>query len=166
MNEPEDPRYEKKRAVLLFLISPLFALAGLSLLFVLLLLTNKDMANAYPSPERHEWVKRIPVPSTAGSPGPAELSGLQEEKDFNGDGVADRLSIEFFQMEPLFSPVTSGMVLVHSGANGALLLAHAVPSPLDFPKWCGDIDGNGTVDVLVPRDKGTGAPVVLAFETP
>ncbi|MEM7515833.1 MAG: hypothetical protein AAF368_02770 [Planctomycetota bacterium] len=155
--------------MLLFLLSPLFALAGLSLLFVLLLLTNKDMANAYPSPERHERVKRLPAASisvSVAATGPEELPGLEEERDFDGDGVADRLSIEFFQMEPLFTPVTSGMVLIHSGATGALLLAHAVPSPLDFPKWCGDVDGNGTEDVFLPRDKGTGAPVVLAFETP
>ncbi|MFN0009952.1 MAG: hypothetical protein ACKVXR_18825 [Planctomycetota bacterium] len=115
-----------------------------------------DVRRAYPSPELHVGVQELALsaPRTKGES--AEVS-----RDFDGDGVADELSNEYFHMEPLFERATSGMVRVRSGATSELLLAHAVPTPFTPCSWFGDVDGNGTEDVLVQEMQRT---VVLGHQ--
>lgn len=80
--------------------------------------------------------------------------------DFDGDGIADVLDTTYYHVEPPWAAAhTSGLVLVRSGSNGQVLLAHATPTPLDRAHWCGDVDGNGTADVFVEDD----VPLVLGF---
>lgn len=123
--------------------------------FVAVLLSGNagDILRAYPSPERHDGIRELAV--TASLPA-SVLAG-----DFDGDGTEDTLSIEYFHMEPLFQRTTSGMVEVRSGGTGEILLAHAVDTPLSRATWCGDIDGNGTEEVLIQDD---GRRFALGFQ--
>ena len=131
---------------------------GWFLLMGLLLLDGfADVRKAYyPPPELHVGVQELALsaPRTKGE-------SAEVPHDFDGDGIADELSNDYFHMEPLFEPVTSGMVRVRSGATSELLLAHAVPTPLNHCSWFGDVDGNGTEDVLVQEMERT---VVLGHQ--
>jgi hypothetical protein len=112
-----------------------------------LLRNGSDILRAYPSPERHEGVREI---SRAGPKGNgAHLECLAGTGDFDGDGIDDSASVEYFHMEPLFRAATSGMVFVRSGRDGSRLLAHAVPTPFTHVSWLGDLDGNGSDDIEV-----------------
>ena len=102
----------------------------------------EDRLRAYPSPEWHEGTRRIEIAQRASVE-------ILEAGDFDGDGIEDELSIDYFHMRPFGDRATSGMVRVRSGASGDLLLAHAVPSPLNQADWCGDLDDDGTDDVLI-----------------
>ena len=104
----------------------------------------EDVLRAYPSPELHEDVREL-----AKWPFASQPRGPRVRHDFNGDGVADDLSVEYFHMEPLLRRATSGMVSVQSGRTRRLLLAHAVANPCISVEWIGDVDGNGTDDLLV-----------------
>jgi hypothetical protein len=67
--------------------------------------------------------------------------------DFDGDGVDDELEVVYLVRELLFSAGTRGMLYVRSGASGAVLLAHPLPTPMNAARWCGDIDGDGRDEV-------------------
>lgn len=128
----------------------------LLVLWAALLLSDDDVRRAYPSPERHAGVREWKLS------GPLPPPDLRREAggDFDGDGVLDVLTLEYFHMEPLHRPTTSGMVYVRCGRTGEVLLAHAVASPISGYLWAGDVDGNGTDDVLV-KSRGTWS--VLGF---
>ncbi len=111
-------------------------------------LGGEDMLRAYPSRERHEGVYELAVPESE----LAALPGLDSDEgngDFDGDGVTDELSVEYFHIEPLFKRSTSGLVEVRSGRTGQVLLAHLVDAAINRAWWYGDRDGNGTEDILV-----------------
>ncbi len=114
-------------------------------------LGGEDMLRAYPSRERHEGVYEFDAPDAqvASFPGADVAVG-----DFDGDGTADELTIDHFHMEPLFERDTWGMVYIRSGQTHDVLLAHAVDTPVPSgARWSGDLDGNGTDDLLV-SDEG------------
>lgn len=144
------------------------------LLVVYLVTVHQDWLNCLSSPETTRGTRRLVVLEDSQQRGsydriaetiPAwrEMSatdvwraldraaGKSEEAsgDFDGDGVPDRLDVEYYHQEPLFSKPTSGIAMVVSGATGRTLLAVAVSTPMDRAHWCGDLDGNGTDDVLV-----------------
>jgi hypothetical protein len=102
--------------------------------------------HAYPSPEMHEHVRRLPIGADA-------VSASDAAHDFDGDGIADAFNVSCFHMEPLFRRATSGMLRVRSGSDGTTLLAHALDTPMDPVEWCGDRDGNGSDDLIV-SDQG------------
>jgi hypothetical protein len=118
---------------------------------VLLFMSSEaeDILRAYPSPEMHEHVREFALPAAA-----IESKSGSESKlaDFDGDGTGDELALDYFHMEPLFSRTTSAMVSVVSGRTHEPLLVHAVGCPLCVAKWCGDIDGNGTIDLGICDD--------------
>jgi hypothetical protein len=109
------------------------------------LLGGEDMVRAYSFPEQHGGIYELGQP--------AELPTTSREPsvaaDFDGDGTADDLWVDYLHREPLFGRATSGMVYVRSGRTGDVPLAHAVATPLNMATWCGDLDGNGTDDVLL-----------------
>jgi len=135
---------------ILLLICGLFATA-----FVL----DGDVRKAYPSPEMHAGVCELASHEPTGS-----IARPYLNHDFDGDGVADELAVEYFHMEPLVRRSTSGIVYVRSGATKHVLLAHAVvdPNP-NRAAWVGDVDRSGTDDVSV-RDEGR--TFVLGYAKP
>lgn len=122
-----------------------FAVLGVLLSPIpVLMLGDHDVQNSLRSPEKHSGVYSIQdwKPEVAFVPPP-------DSGDFDGDGTADLLTVEYYHQEPLFSPSTSGMLYVRSGRTKEVLLAHAVPTPLMGGQWTSDVDGNGTTDVLI-----------------
>lgn len=82
--------------------------------------------------------------------GPAGLP--RQAHDFDGDGLADGFSLEYFHMEPFLCQGTSGLLRVRSGKDGSDLLAYPTDTPLDSVGWVGDLDGNGTDDLRVTNN--------------
>lgn len=118
------------------------------LLFLLAYAEPFDRMRAYPSPERHEGVARVELD---GGVAPKAL----EDGDFDGDGIEDKLSLDCFHMKPFGGRETRGLVSVRSGKTGELLLAHAVSFCFSFARsatWIGDLDGNGSNEVLIEDD--------------
>ena len=122
------------------------SLASACIVVVALLANAEDILRAYPSPEKHDDVRQIwradPREESDARPGCLVGTG-----DFDGDGLDDAISVEYFHMEPLFRPSTSGMVFVRSGRDGKPLLAQATPTPFTHVSWLGDVDSNGTDDI-------------------
>jgi hypothetical protein len=147
---------------------------AVGLLIAYAMLLGEDWVSALRSPETMRDAKRIVVLSDSHarrsydhvSVAPPALRGLPVQdlwhaldcaatpftgldRDFDGDGTLDRIEVEYYHQEPMFSASKSGMVIVSSGATGEPLLAYAVDCPMNPVAWCGDVDGNGTEDVLV-----------------
>src|SRR5262245_39457039 len=96
------------------------------LLLLALVVCDDDIRRAYPSPERHAHVRLSPTAFVSNEPRRAP----RVLHDFDGDGIEDTLSVEYFHMEPLFARSTSGMLRVISGADGSVLVAHATLTPI------------------------------------
>ena len=114
------------------------------------MLGGEDVLRAYSLPERHEGTYEIGpsdvLPTSARSPD-------FTRGDFDGDGTADDLTVDYVHREPLFGRTTSGMVYVRSGRTGRVLLAHAVATPMNMVNWKGDLDRNGTDDILIEDER-------------
>jgi hypothetical protein len=117
---------------------------------------DDDVQRAYPSPEDLDGVS-ILAPSAAAAATP------RVPHDFDGDGIPDFFWVEYFHMEPLFRASTSGLLKVYSGENHSTLAALTVDTPICRVSWCGDVDHNGTDDLLVPGHEQR--LVVLAAHT-
>jgi len=114
---------------------------------------DDDVQRAYPSPEQLEGVSILAAPLTA-------VATPRVPHDFDGDGIPDFFWVEYFHIEPLFRTSTSGLLKVYSGENHSTLAALTVDTPMCQVAWCGDVDHNGTDDLLVPHHAEL--PVVLA----
>lgn len=129
-----------------FVISPFVGAGLLVVLFVAaigLLADAEDLARGWSNPARYESVRRESLP----------VHDLKlprsEHGDFDGDGVVDKLEVVCLHREFLTQKPTSGMVYVWSGMDGAVLLAHPVPTPMSDAFWCGDSDGDRADEVFV-----------------
>jgi hypothetical protein len=140
---------------LIYLIGSAAALCTSFTVLLFLLVDLDDYLRVYTYPEFHRGVRDVLRPAS-----PDRLHRT-EAGDFDGDGITDKLDTDYVHREPLFQRTTSGMVYVRSGRTGELLLAHAVATPFNYGEWVGDVDGNGTSDVLI-RDNPR--PVVLGFK--
>jgi len=69
--------------------------------------------------------------------------------DFDGDGEPDLLGSEYGGYDCLWAPCGSAAIVVLSGRTGERILCQRVATPFSRGEWCGDVDGNGTEDVLV-----------------
>jgi hypothetical protein len=119
-------------------------LAGLAILVALQLLINADelWRFYFANPTRTLGVRVLEkAPNAPAAPRVAH--------DFDGDGVPDMAEVEYCNLSPLFDAGTSGLLRVHSGKDGTELLAFPTATPLDSAEWAGDLDGNGTDDILV-----------------
>jgi hypothetical protein len=121
---------------------------ALALAFGVLVVVNvasehEDLARGWRNPPHYASVRR--APAAANEP----RRDRSEAGDFDGDGVDDVLECVYLHRMFLFAQSTSGMVYVHSGASGALLLAHPVPTPMSDVHWRPDSDGDGADEVLV-----------------
>lgn len=129
-----------------FVIAPSVGAGLLVVLFVAaigLLVDADDLARGWSNPARYESVRRESL-----SVHDLKLP-KSEHGDFDGDGVVDKLEVVYLHREFLTQESTSGMVYVWSGMDGAMLLAHPVPTPMSDAFWCGDSDGDRSDEVFV-----------------
>jgi len=98
-----------------------------------------DIARAYPSPEYHWGVRKIPRQLWI-------VPHVFDAGDFDGDGTPDELTTERYRMKPIFGPSTSKLARVTSGRTGKVLLIEALGA-FEGLSWAGDFDGNGTDDL-------------------
>ena len=129
-----------------YLAASALLLAALVLLLLFAVLFVDGLGSAIVHPQVHAGVSELP---SSGEP----IASLTGPRDFDGDGVADRLETRWAERDPPFGRSTLQMVYVHSGRTGRTLLAHATNSSLEDASWCGDADGNGTMDVYAPADR-------------
>jgi hypothetical protein len=148
----------------LFLTVPLAAVAAWPFV-VWGLIMVKEARSAWRSPETEVGVARLRLGAAARGVQRGESAGYGEDSsalaDFDGDGTLDRLSVEYYHQEtPFAKKSSSGMVLVMSGSTGETLLGYATPCHFYPASWCGDVDGNGTQDVIAESDI---EPIVFGF---
>lgn len=117
----------------------------------LILTDQEDVLNSIPSPEFQGHVQKLGTFSVIPTP-TAPSNTLQ---DFDGDGVPDRLDLEYFNMEKFRGRRTSGLLVVKSGRTGEVLYSRAVSSPFSSGKiaWFGDKDRNGTMDIMIVDER-------------
>jgi hypothetical protein len=99
-----------------------------------------DIVRGWSNPPQYAQVQRLEN-SVSNPPQP------RERGDFDGDRVDDKLDVTYLHRDFVFAESTSGMLYVRSGASGAVLLAHPLPTPMNAARWCGDIDGDGRDEV-------------------
>lgn len=132
---------------------------GVFAVFVLLCCSSGDAADIFrgwTNPPQYAQVRRLER-SLMAPPAP------RERGDFDGDGVDDAFEITYLNRDFVFADSTSGMLYVRSGARGAVLLAHPLPTPMNDAHWCGDLDGDGRDDVWADNPV---PGVVFAFRAP
>jgi hypothetical protein len=99
-----------------------------------------DILRGWSNPPQYVQVQRLESSLT-------EPPQPRERGDFDGDGVDDKLDVTYLHRDFVFAESTSGMLYVRSGASGAVLLAHPLPTPMNAARWCGDVDGDGRDEV-------------------
>jgi hypothetical protein len=114
-----------------------------------------DIVRGWRNPPHYALVQRL-------EPSPAARPPARERGDFDGDGVDDELEKTYLHRDFVFAESTSGMLYVRSGASGAVLLAHPLPTPMNLAHWCGDIDGDGRDDAWADSPN---PGVVFAFRS-
>ena len=82
-----------------------------------------------------------------------------ESGDFDGDGVLDSLTMDALEFPDGWGTSERAVVRIRSGADQSVLLEHDTGVTVwgwvcGEGHWCGDIDGNGTDDVLFSDDRG------------
>ena len=87
-----------------------------------------------------EWV-------TAGDR-PLDTTALLTEQDFDGDGVLDKAFVIEHRVDPAIGMGIWKLLIVKSGSTGESLLIHGLGIIERVEGWCGDYDGNGTVDLM------------------
>jgi len=129
----------------------LFAI-GFSLLAgaEVMILKDRTLLNGLLPPTDHSEVAQL----FDGIPRPVVSPCMDSLRDFDGDGVNDILAKEYYEMRPILSHRTMGLVSIHSGASGKLLLSHAILSLGTPVEWIEDWDENGTVDILISEREG------------